>query len=472
MEGLPGEFYSNLVSPRSKNADARGREFILNVFLIGALFLSTLALAINQYNIIQEGSKYDGVPSYLIPLFFLLFVSLLLLSRVGLYQSSSYFLVSLYFISATYTLYSWGVDVPIALLVYALAIVMSGVLINARSALVVALLASALLVAIQYFQDSGRMIPETYWKFSPSTMTDTLLVVSVLGIIVIVSWLSNREIEKSLRRARSSEKALKEERDHLEGKVEERTRELKKVQLEKLTNMYRLAEFGRMASGLFHDFINPLSVVHLNLEELRRRGKYSDLSELPKVDKLVERAMDGTRRMERCVQAARRQVQRQETSVKFLVTEEIKQVIQMLEYRAREMKVKICLDDKHKIELHGDPVKFNQFVTNLVTNAVDAYKEPGEEKRQEGNRKVAISVRKLAGSAVIAVQDWGRGISGEDMKRIYEPFFTTKDVSKGTGIGLSICKKIVEKSFAGSIAVDSKKGEGSIFTVTIPLDQS
>ena len=144
--------------------------------------------------------------------------------------------------------------------------------------------------------------------------------------IMIVAWLSNREIEKSLKRARRSEAALKKERDLLEVKVEERTRALKESQAEKMTQLSRFAEFGRLASGVFHDLINPLTIVSLNLENI----KDSSHKELNNVNSSIKRATDASRRMESFILAIKRQLSQQGSLEKFNVCEEIRQVAQIL----------------------------------------------------------------------------------------------------------------------------------------------
>ena len=94
---------------------------------------------------------------------------------------------------------------------------------------------------------------------------------------------------------------------------------------------------------------------------------------------------------------------------------------------------------------------------NLATNAIQAMKNGG---------KLKVSTKKKQGFVEVSFQDTGAGMSKETMKKIFEPFFTTK--SKGMGIGLAICKKFVEIN-GGSITVKSEEGNGSTFTVKLPI---
>ncbi len=150
---------------------------------------------------------------------------------------------------------AWGADLPTALVGYGLLIVMASILISTRFGFFVTVTSAIYLIPIWHLQSVGLLIP---FKQQKATDGDAITLGVLYCLIMIVAWLSNREIEKSLARARQSERELKEERDSLEVKVVERTRELQEAQLEKMENVYRLAAFGDLASGLFHDLINMM----------------------------------------------------------------------------------------------------------------------------------------------------------------------------------------------------------------------
>ena len=105
------------------------------------------------------------------------------------------------------------------------------------------------------------------------------------------------------------------------------------------------------------------------------------------------------------------------------------------------------------------PDEINQVWTNLIHNALQAMGRTGT---------LTIGLRQEAGNALISVGDTGCGIPPELRDRIFDPFFTTKPAGEGTGLGLEIVRKIVEKH-GGRIAVDSEVGRGSTFTVSLPI---
>jgi signal transduction histidine kinase len=105
-----------------------------------------------------------------------------------------------------------------------------------------------------------------------------------------------------------------------------------------------------------------------------------------------------------------------------------------------------------------DPALVRHVLTNLISNAVDAMPQGG---------RVSVEARRVGEQLALSVSDTGPGISPEDRKRIFEPFYTTKPPGKGTGLGLAICREIAS-ALHGHIEVESRPGEGSTFTLVFP----
>jgi signal transduction histidine kinase len=115
------------------------------------------------------------------------------------------------------------------------------------------------------------------------------------------------------------------------------------------------------------------------------------------------------------------------------------------------------------------PGQFNQVMLNLIVNAAHAI----EGRADEGPRTkglIVVSSRWTDDYVEITVEDDGCGIEPENQSRIFDPFFTTKEVGRGTGQGLSVVRDLIVKNHGGSIDVSSKPGEGSCFTIRMPLD--
>ncbi|MBI2099900.1 MAG: HAMP domain-containing histidine kinase [Candidatus Vogelbacteria bacterium] len=443
-------FFEKLILPVSRNEDQARREFILNILLTAIIALSFVAFVIN---LLEWFRGVDNpISASVIFLILSFFIFLLFLSHRGFLLIVSTFFISFFSLLATYEIYKWGVDLPFGILSYVLIIMIASILIGTRFTFILTFVISFIITGVGYFQEINIIAADRYWITEIWGFPELTVMLTIFFIIATVSWLSNREIEKSLKRARRSEADLKKERDSLEITVEERTRELKETQAEKMAQLYRFAEFGRLSSGLFHDLINPLTAVSLNMKRVRG-GNLN-----------VDRAVRAAKKMENMVIAVRKQFVREEQNVIFSLGMEIDDAVRMLAHRAQKSKVAVKFSKEKDVEFYGDAVKFNQVVMNLIANAIDSYML-----QTGGLREVSVLLRRSGKMAEIIVSDYGSGISKENLRKIFDPFFTTKGHERGTGIGLSIVKRIVEKDFGGSIEVVSKEGKGSKFTVKLPV---
>ncbi|MFH1193655.1 MAG: ATP-binding protein [bacterium] len=455
---------SYLFSPLSANEDIARRERIFYVLSLGMALLSTLLFIVyltnNLFTVAHQGGSTLVISSITI-LFWFLFIA----SKLGYQKFSVYAFLVLLFFSAAYTLIIWGIDTAMGLLVLAFLIVLSGILIGARFSIFFTSFCFLFIFIVSFLQIKKYIKTNVLWKSQPFGFEDTIAIFFVLGIMAVVSWLFNSEMEKSLERAREAERQVKQERDNLEIKVAESTRQLKEAQLEKITQLYRFAEFGRLAGGFFHDLINPLTALSLNLE-MANKNREGGVS----VEAHLDQALTASNRLNNFIAAIREQLAgNNDTKTIFSLKEEIENAILITNYKARENSVQIDFLADSNIETCGNPLKFNHVIVNILSNAIDAYQNAGEEKTKQ---KVLIKMYDAAGFANILVHDWGYGISEANMNKIFEMFFTTKAHNQGLGIGLSSSKNIIENSFGGTIDVKSKEGEATIFHIQFPIKET
>jgi signal transduction histidine kinase len=111
---------------------------------------------------------------------------------------------------------------------------------------------------------------------------------------------------------------------------------------------------------------------------------------------------------------------------------------------------------------------FGRVILNLVNNAFYAVNEKKKTALENYQPQVSITTRKEADTVMITISDNGTGIPEKVRDKIFQPFFTTKPTGEGTGLGLSISYDIITKGHGGSMAVNSKEGEGCTFTIKIP----
>jgi|SRR5579872_1188171 len=448
--------YKNLFEPKSKSEDSRRHELILNIILFSS---NVLTLASLIMLLLQKNSAGDhGIPVGVFLSIVITFLVLYMLSRIGQYVVASYILIGIYLAAMTYGAYRFEVDLPILILSFALLITISTILISSRFGVLITGLVALIVISIGNLQINGKITPTLDWKYKKFDRFDLIELVILYAIIMAMSWLSNREMERSLARARKSEAELRHERDVLELKVEERTRELHRVQMEKITQLDRFAEFGRMASGLFHDLANPLTSVSLSISQLKE-------SAVKGTKEYLDQAFQASKNMGEFLQAIRRQLQSQEVQKLFSLNEEVENIIKILNYKAKSAGVEIKYVSGQSIPFFGNPLKFHQVAMNLISNAIDAY-ENGSDKYFK--KEVLIELSEQDKIIRLNVRDWGVGISPQHLNKIFEPFFTTKKIESGTGIGLTITKDIIQEEFNGKIKVESRPGDGSLFSVEFP----
>ena len=137
----------------------------------------------------------------------------------------------------------------------------------------------------------------------------------------------------------------------------------------------------------------------------------------------------------------------------------------MLEAKARAQHIGVEFHVVKGLQLKGDSIKFDHIISNLLTNVIDAYDTVPDKKR----KNVVVSMRQKGQFVEITVQDHGCGITAAQLPHLFEPFYTTKETVRGTGIGLTITKQAVEEAFQGTIEVFSGKQEGTRFVVRLPL---
>ncbi len=424
---LVTRFIKELIRPTHHDFIQAKREVILNTLLLGSIILSVIAITITS----------QPLTSLLFITGFIFFCVSYYLSKRGHAQLVSQTIVIFYYVGACYTALNSGVNIPESLLIDALLIFMSAILIGPRYAAAFTCIVIFSLLAIYYIQLNNIIyIADSINRQLPSSQ-ETLIYGLTLCIIYLLSLLFNSHIEEAMKRAQRSTDRMEE--------------------------LYRFAEFGRLATGVFHDLINPLTVVSLNLRQMRNASdQYNSQS--------LDLALKGAERMEQYIDTAKKQLQNQTNVTKFLLNKEIENLISLFRYRLHKTNIKLTFHHQQKIMIYGDIIKLHQALTNILSNAIDAYSSS-----RKTNKQIDITLSKNNGLVNIMIKDYGNGIQSDHLQKIFEPMFTTKRASQGMGMGLFITKRIIEVNFQGKIEVHSNKKEGTIFTIslpTIPLDRS
>jgi len=230
----------------------------------------------------------------------------------------------------------------------------------------------------------------------------------------------------------------------------------KKILEEQLRHADRLATIGQLAAGIAHELNNPLGDI-LGFAQLA--CKYPDLNEDVYQDlvKIVKSTLYAREIIKKVLYFGRQTHPREaKTDLNKLIGE----WMDFFESRCAKSGIQIVVDmDENLPIVNGDPAQLNQVLINVVVNAIQAMPSGGT---------LTIKTMRKRDRASIIVQDTGQGIEEENKDKIFLPFFSTKEVDEGTGLGLSVVYGIVNEH-GGSIEVSSKKGHGSTFDIMLPI---
>ncbi|MDD5457270.1 MAG: ATP-binding protein, partial [Candidatus Margulisbacteria bacterium] len=236
--------------------------------------------------------------------------------------------------------------------------------------------------------------------------------------------------------------------------VKERSEELTRVQME-LERAQRLSDIGTLSATVAHELRNPLGVIRTANYNLRRKNTNQDL--IKHFDNIDKKVLESDQIINNLLNYARIKTPNfEKTDLSLLIRECIENIVKR--HVDEPLKIKTDLKEIKNLIINIDPVQIAEVFINILNNSSQAIVgNTGE----INIKAVLLSNKKVA----ITIADNGPGIPSEDLGRIFEPFFTRK--SKGTGLGLTICKELVHLH-NGEIMVESQKNIGTKFTIILP----
>jgi len=436
----------------------RNCEVICSVSLCGTYALTTAILTL-------LGISYATEPTLQTAYLALLCVGALAyvivahwLKRTGNHVATAYMIVAFYLSLACGIIFEWGINLPIGTLLLGLVIVLAGILLTALHALIVALIASFWVLAMQGLFLFGWHTPNLSWTGNRPTMGEAVAYSAVFSMLALVSWLYNREMERSLIKSRRAEKSLRHQKATLEKRVQERTKELRKTQLEEMRQMYRFTEIGQLGAMLLHDLANHLTALTLEIEGLDSKAQSKNIAQARRIIAYLDDVIDNTR--SRLYGSTREQ--------SFDVATKVSEVISILRHKAAKSGVRIDWEPPHRPQrIVGDSASLNQVMTILINNAVEAYSKSSAAKEPIKHPKVVeVSIEWRPKQAIIRVRDRGRGISASERRQLFKPFHSTK--KSGLGLGLYIAEQSIKGHFRGTLSLSPAK-DCTEFVIKLPL---
>jgi two-component system, NtrC family, sensor kinase len=240
--------------------------------------------------------------------------------------------------------------------------------------------------------------------------------------------------------------------------------------MSQLIQSEKMAALGLLVAGVAHEINTPMGAIHSNNDVMTRAvGKVRKLLE-PAPDKEVRRLLDilgeicrnnevATERIMNIVRSLKNFARLDEAERKKVnIHEGIESTLSLLRHQLKNrIRIVKCFGDIPEIECY--PNELNQVFMNILVNAAQAIKHRGE---------ITVKTWREGDRVKIAISDTGVGIPPENLSKVFDPGFTTKGVGLGTGLGLSLCYKIVQ-DHRGTIEAESSK-QGTTFTISIPLN--
>jgi two-component system NtrC family sensor kinase len=226
---------------------------------------------------------------------------------------------------------------------------------------------------------------------------------------------------------------------------------------QRLLTSEKLASIGILSAGVAHEINTPLTGISSYIQMLQK--KLTD----PHYAQLLEKIEAQTDRVARIVKNLLAFARNpSDTSFhKVSIKESLEEILSLIDYKLKNMNIRLELDLAPIPQVQAQGERLQQVFINIILNALDAMPQGGT---------LGIRLAETGGQAVVRISDSGTGIKPEHLPSIFDPFFTTKGIGKGTGLGLSISYAIV-KEHEGHIQVESEVGQGSTFTITIPIGE-
>jgi len=223
------------------------------------------------------------------------------------------------------------------------------------------------------------------------------------------------------------------------------------------------AVVGRLAAAIAHEIRNPLNYINLTLDHLRSSFAPADETKRETFVKLADQLKAEVARINRHITDFLKYSRPSTLELQAVdLRVEAEDAMRIVEARAQEHGITTNVQQDGTLPLvMADRESLRSVLTNLVINAVEAIDGDGG--------KVAIKLSNSDGNAVkVEVTDTGCGITANDISKVFEPYFSTKET--GTGLGLAIVKKAID-DHGGTISVSSKEGTGTTFTIILPATE-
>lgn len=311
--------------------------------------------------------------------------------------------------------------------------------------------------------ENKKLLEERVNKYVEQVVVFSSLIILVIGMLSFaISNKINRVFANYKENVKRKELELQDLNKSLERRVEKAISEAKKKDRAML-HQSRLARMGAMLSMIAHQWRQPLSEVSGILMELETANKFKKVDE-----KLIKESVDESNRliqfMSHTIDDFRNFFKPDKKKVRFYVDDACNEAISLAGASIKGYHITLTKKVKCNSIINGYEREFAQVMLNLISNAKDILNQRAIE-----NPIINVIVDVQDSHTVITVEDNAGGVEEEHLDLIFEPYFTTKESTKGTGLGLYMAKMIIEKNMNGELSVENTKN-GAMFKVVVEMD--
>lgn len=295
--------------------------------------------------------------------------------------------------------------------------------------------------------------------------SDFIIVVSFVVLIFMTFFsflmisIIKDVIKKYKKQVQNREDDLKALNDSLFMKVQCGIQEAKQKD-KKILEQAKLARIGSMISMIAHQWRQPLTQLSSILMELETATRFKKVDEnhiysaIEKSDKMIEF-------MSNTIDDFRNFYKPDKIKEEFLVSQACSKAINIIDATLNNFGIKLNVNIKNDKKVYGYPTEFAQVILNLLSNAKDILVE-----KEIKNPRIDMSIDSKGVLSIITIKDNAGGIDEKNQELIFDPYYSTKDSSKGTGLGLYISKLIIERNMGGELSVYNDE-EGAVFKIII-----
>lgn len=276
-----------------------------------------------------------------------------------------------------------------------------------------------------------------------------------------------QEVQKRTAELNSAKDELKKFNAELQKRVDKEVANRLSVEAQRqkeheaLIQSEKMAQLGNMLAAILHQWKQPLNSIALETQGIKDSFEFNELDET-EVQRVVKSIMDKIAFMSTTADDFKDFYKPSKEKKEFSIIEQVESVVQLLGKQLKVSNITLSINGDRSICATGYTSEFKQVVLNIINNAKDVFEE-----RQVKDAIIAIEVAKDGGRAVLTLADNGKGIPKELLPdRLFESFSSTKG-ERGTGIGLSICKTIVEENMGGKLSAHNTE-DGACFVLELP----